>query len=637
MTAKVPTVRLTVAQATIRFLVNQYSERDGQEQRLITGAFGIFGHGNVAGIGQALLQNEIDPTPDGGEMPYYMPRNEQGQVHAASAYAKATDRMQTMMCTASIGPGSLNMVTGAALATTNRLPVLLFPSDQFATRTPDPVLQQVENAQTLDTSVNDAFRPVSAFFDRINRPEQLFPSLIQAMRTLTDPADTGAVVLAMPQDVQAEAFDFPEEMFAKRVWHIRRTPADTAALERAVAMIHAAKRPLVIAGGGVIYSRASEELRAFASATGIPVADTQAGKGAINFDHPQSVGGVGSTGGDSGNHLADKADLVIGIGTRYSDFTSASRTQFKNPDVRFLNINVKAFDAVKNSAEMVVADARETLTALTEALSDYHVDDAYAAEIAEEKAAWDKVVDELTHMGHEPLPSQVEVFGALNEMMGDNDVMINAAGSMPGDLQALWRARTPVQYHVEYAFSTMGYEIPAALGVKMALPDSEVVSIVGDGTYQMLPMELATIAQEGVKVIFVLLQNYGFASIGALSESRGSQRFGTRYRAGGGAKHNVDGPMLDVDLAANARSWGIDVLEVHGIEEFKEAYRKAEKTERTTMIYIETDLYGPNPPSSSWWDVPVSQTSRIESTQKAYEDYLRDKEPQRHYTKPPQD
>ncbi|MDO5035067.1 MAG: 3D-(3,5/4)-trihydroxycyclohexane-1,2-dione acylhydrolase (decyclizing) [Actinomycetaceae bacterium] len=629
----VPTIRLTVAQATIRFLVNQYSERDGEEQRLITGAFGIFGHGNVAGIGQALLQNEIDPEPDGGEMPYYMPRNEQGQVHAAAAYAKATDRMQTMMCTASIGPGSLNMVTGAALATTNRLPVLLFPSDQFATRTPDPVLQQVENAQTLDTSVNDAFRPVAAFFDRINRPEQLFPSLMQAMRTLTDPADTGAVVLAMPQDVQAEAFDFPEEMFVKRVWHIRRTPADRASLERAAAMIREAKRPLLIAGGGAIYSRASEELRAFASATGIPVSDTQAGKGAINFDHPQSVGGVGSTGGDSANHLADKADLIIGVGTRYSDFTTASRTQFKNPDVRFININVKAFDAVKNSAEMVVADAREALVALTEELSGYHVDEAYAQEIAEEKAAWDKVVDELIHMGHEPIPAQVEVFGALNEMMGDNDVVINAAGSMPGDLQALWRARTPVQYHVEYAFSTMGYEIPAALGVKMALPDSQVVSIVGDGTYQMLPMELATIAQEGVKVIFVLLQNYGFASIGALSESRGSQRFGTRYRAGGG-KHNVDGPVLDVDLAANARSWGIDVIEVHGIEEFKEAYRKAEKAERTTMIHIETDLYGPNPPSSSWWDVPVSQESRIESTQKAYQDYLRDREPQRHYTKP---
>lgn len=631
-TSPVPTVRLTVAQATIRFLVNQYSERDGVEQRFIAGAFGIFGHGNVAGLGQALLQNELDPEPDGGEMPYIMPRNEQGEVHAAAAYAKSKNRLQTYMCTASIGPGSLNMVTGAALATTNRVPVLLFPSDQFATRYPDPVLQQIENSQTLDTTCNDAFRPVSAFFDRINRPEQLLPSLMQAMRTLTDPADTGAVVMAMPQDVQAESFDFPVEMFNKRVWHIRRSPIDEASLKRGAELIRNSKRPLVISGGGTIYSEASEELRAFAAATGIPVSDTQAGKGAINCDHPQSVGGVGSTGGDAANHLADKADLVIGIGTRYSDFTTGSRTQFKNLDVKFVNINVKAFDAVKNAGEMLVADAREALTALTKELEGYKVSDEYAAEVAEEKEAWEKVVYKHTHLNHGPLPAQTDVFGALNEMMGDNDVMINAAGSMPGDLQALWRAKTPVQYHVEYAFSCMGYEVPAAMGVKLALPDSEVVAIVGDGTYQMLPMELATVAQEGLKVIYVLLQNYGYASIGALSESHGSQRFGTRYRQGGkDAKHTVDSKKLDVDIAANARSWGIDVIEVHTMDEFKDAYRQAEASDRATMIHIETDLYGPNPPSSSWWDVPVSDTSRIESTQKAYEEYVEMKKPQRHY------
>ncbi|WP_026459663.1 3D-(3,5/4)-trihydroxycyclohexane-1,2-dione acylhydrolase (decyclizing) [Schaalia suimastitidis] len=630
--AQQETVRLTVAQATIRFLVNQYSERDGVEHRLIAGALGIFGHGNVAGIGQALLQNEVDSAPDGGEMPYIMPRNEQGAVHAAAAFAKTTNRMQTLMCTASIGPGSLNMVTGAALATTNRLPVLLFPSDQFATRFPDPVLQQVENAQTLDTTCNDAFRPVAAFFDRINRPEQLLPSLMQAMRTLTDPADTGAVVLAMPQDVQAEAYDFPVEMFNKRVWHVRRTPVDYASLERAVKKIAAAQRPLVIAGGGVIYSEASEELRAFASATGIPVADTQAGKGAINFDHPCAVGGVGSTGAASANVLADQADLVIGVGTRYSDFTTASHTQFKNPDVAFININVKAFDAVKHGGEMLVADARETLRALTEALAQYRVSQAYSDEIEQVKAAWDAVVDELTHCDHGPLPSQVEVFGALNELMGEDDIVINAAGSMPGDLQALWRARTPVQYHVEYAFSCMGYEIPAAIGVKLARPQSQVVSIVGDGTYQMLPMELATVAQEGIKAIFVLLQNHGFASIGALSESRGSQRFGTRYRVGGvGASHTSEGIRLDVDIAANARSWGIDVIEVHTIAEFKAAYRQAEASPRATMIHIETDLCGPNPPSSSWWDVPVSEVSRLESTQRAYQEHVVNRAPQRHY------
>lgn len=625
------TVRLTVAQATIRFLVNQYVERDGVEQRFFAGTFGIFGHGNVAGLGQALLQNEIDPEPDGGSMPYYMPRNEQGQVNAAAAFATAKNRLQTMVCTSSIGPGALNMVTGAAVATTNRVPVLLLPSDQFATRYPDPVLQQIENAQTLDTTVNDAFRPVSVFFDRINRPEQLLPSLMQAMRALIDPADTGAVTLAMPQDVQAEAFDFPVEAFEKRVWHVRRDPLEKAALDRAVALIKAAKRPLAIAGGGVIYSEASEELRAFASATGIPVADTQAGKGAINFDSPQSVGGVGSTGASSANNLADEADLIIGIGTRYSDFTTASHTQFKNPDVRFVNVNVKAFDAVKNGGEMLVADAREALVDLTAALEGYRVSDDYAQRIADERAEWEKAVDACYNTRNEPLPAQTEVFGALNEMMGDNDVVINAAGSMPGDLQALWQAKTPVQYHVEYAFSTMGYEIPAAMGVKMALPDSEVVSIVGDGTYQMLPTELATIVQEGIKVIFVLLQNHGYASIGGLSESRGSQRFGTRYRMGGGRSHTEDGELIPVDLAKNAESWGLNVLKVKTIDEFKEAYREAEKAERATMIYIETNLYGPNPPNTSWWDVPVSEVSRIESTQKAYEEHVEAKRHQRHY------
>ncbi|QOQ39594.1 3D-(3,5/4)-trihydroxycyclohexane-1,2-dione acylhydrolase (decyclizing) [Trueperella pecoris] len=624
-------VRLTVAQATIRFLINQYTESDGVEQRLIVGAFGIFGHGNVAGLGQALLQNEIDPTPDGGSLPYYMPRNEQGMVHAAAAFAKAKNRTQTMVCTSSIGPGALNMVTGAALATTNRLPVLLLPSDQFATRTPDPVLQQIENPQTLDTSVNDAFRPVSVFFDRINRPEQLLPSLMQAMRALTDPADTGAVTIAMPQDVQAEAFDFPEEAFAKRVWPIRRPPAERSCLERAAALIRSSKQPMVIAGGGVIYSKGSEQLREFARVTGIPVADTQAGKGAINCDHPQAIGGVGSTGGDSANHLADETDLVIGIGTRYSDFTTASRTQFKNEGVRFVNINVKAFDAVKNGAMMVVADAREALTDLTNLLADYHVSEGYAQRIAQERSAWLEKVDELTHIDHGPLPAQIEVFGALNEMMGDNDVLINAAGSMPGDLQALWQAKTPVQYHVEYAFSTMGYEIPAAIGVKMALPDSEVVSIVGDGTYQMLPMELATVAQEGLKIIYVLLENHGFASIGALSESRGSQRFGTRYRMGGGNPHNQEGQIIPVDIAKNAESWGLTVLRVSSIAEFREAYQQAAAMDKAVMIYIETDLYGPNPPSSSYWDVPVAQVSRIDSTAQAYEEYRQALTLQRHY------
>lgn len=623
-------VRLTVGQAIIRFLVNQYVEQDGKQERLIAGAFGIFGHGNVAGIGQALLQNELDPEPDGGSMPYIMPRNEQGMVNAAAAYAKAKERRQTWMCTASIGPGSLNMVTGAAVATTNRLPVLLFPSDQFATRYPDPVLQQIEDPVSPLTAATDAFRPVSRYFDRIERPEQLVPSLMAAMRVLTDPADTGAVTVALPQDVQAEAHDFPEEFFARRVWRIRRPAPEPIAIERAAELVRAAKKPLVVAGGGVVYSGASDDLRAFATATGIPVADTHAGKGAINFDHECSVGGVGSTGSRSANVLAEEADVVIGIGTRYSDFTTASHTQFKNPDVKFVNINVAAFDAAKHSAEMVVADAREALRALATALDGYRVDEGYSKKIAELREEWSKVIDECYHLGHGPLPAQTEVFGALNELMGDNDVVINAAGSMPGDLQALWRSRTPVQYHVEYAFSAMGYEIPAALGVKLALPESEVVAIVGDGTYQMLPMELATIVQEGVKAIFVLLQNHGFASIGALSESHGSQRFGTRYRKGN-VPHHVDGELLPVDIAANAESWGLTVLRVSTIDEFRDAYVKATKMDRAVMIHIKTDLMGPNPPGTSWWDVPIAPVSRLESTQRAREWYEEKKRMQRHY------
>ena len=626
------TIRLTVAQATIRFLTNQYTERDGVEHRLIEGALGIFGHGNVAGIGQALLQNEVAPVEGEGEMPYIMPRNEQGAVHAASAFAKVRNRMSTYMITASIGPGSLNMVTGAALATTNRVPVLIFPSDQFATRVPDPVLQQLEDPTSLDVTVNDCFRPVARFFDRINRPEQLIPSLLNAMRVLTDPAETGAVVLAMPQDVQAEAHDWPVELFRKRVWHVRRPVPEPAALERAVALIRAAKRPMVISGGGTIYSEASEQLRAFATATGIPVADTQAGKGAINYDHPCAIGGVGSTGGDSGNHIADRADLVIGVGTRYSDFTTASKTQFKDPGVRFVNINVTPFDAAKQSAEMVVADAREALTALTAALEGYRVSEDYSREIAAERESWFARTERCYHLDHGPLPAQTEVFGALNELMGDEDIVINAAGSMPGDLQALWQARTPVQYHVEYAFSCMGYEIPAALGCKLARPESEVVSIVGDGTYQMLPMELATVVQENIKVIYVLLQNYGFCSIGALSESRGSQRFGTKYRQRGAGSHLEDTETVKgVDIAANAESWGLKVYRVSSIEDFKKAYAEAHAGDEAAMIHIETDLYGPNPPGSSWWDVAVSGVSRLESTQRAYEQYLQDRRPQRHY------
>lgn len=628
------TVRLTVAQAVVKFLANQYTERDGVEQKLFAGCFGIFGHGNVAGIGQALLQAELqtlDGNPDAPELPYVLVRNEQGAVHAAAAYAKTKNRLQTWAVTSSIGPGATNMVTGAALATTNRLPVLLLPSDIFSTRYPDPVLQQLEDPRSLDVSVNDAFKPVSRYWDRINRPEQLIPSLPAAMRVLTDPAETGAVTICLPQDVQAEAFDFPVELFRKRVWHVGRPVPEPAALARAVAAIKASKRPMVVAGGGVIYSEASEALRTFAQATGIPVADTQAGKGAINFDHRMAVGGVGSTGAASANAIAREADLVIGIGTRYSDFTTASHTIFANPEVQFVNVNVLSFDAAKHSAEMVVADARTALEALTGELSGWTTDEAYQARAVELDAEWQRVVDTCYAPHDQELPAQTEVFGALNELMGDHDVVINAAGSMPGDLQCLWRARTPEQYHLEYAYSCMGYEIPAAMGVKLAVGEGhEVVAIVGDGTYQMLPMEIATIVQEGIKVILVLLQNHGFASIGALSESRGSQRFGTKYKVRS-ASGRLDGEDVPFDLAANAASWGADVLTCNGIDEFKQNYARAVANDRTTVLYIETNLYGPNPPGTAWWDVPVSQASELESTRKAFGEYTAEKAAQRHY------
>lgn len=637
--AEAATVRLTVGQALVRFLAHQHTERDGVTQRLFAGAFGIFGHGNVAGFGQGLLQAHVEAAESGvpagetgpDELPYLLARNEQGMVHAAVGYARTKERLQTFACTASIGPGSTNMITGAALATIDRIPVLLLPSDVFANRLPDPVLQQLEHPGGPDVTVNDAFRPVSRYFDRIWRPEQLLSSAPAAMRVLTDPAETGAVTLCLPQDVQAEAYDWPVEFFRDRVWHVARPVPEPAALARAVEVIRSAKRPLVVAGGGVVYSEASEALRTFATATGIPVADTQAGKGAINWDHPLAVGGVGATGNDAANALAATADVVIGVGTRYTDFTTASHTAFRDPGVRFVNLNVAAFDAAKHSAEMLVADAREGLTALTEALAGHRTEEEYRAEVTRRVADWQEVTDRCYHLGHGPLPAQTEIFGALNELMSDEDILINAAGSMPGDLQALWRARTPSQYHLEYGYSCMGYEIPAAMGAKLAAPDREVVAIVGDGTYQMLPQELATIVSERIKVIVVLLQNHGFASIGALSESRGSQRFGTRYQMRNPETGLLDGDDVPLDLVRNAESFGVDVLVAKSVEDFRAAFRTAVASDAATLIHVETDLYGPNPPGSSWWDVPVSEASTLPSTRTARAEYEAGRAAQRHY------
>ncbi|MEU9289504.1 3D-(3,5/4)-trihydroxycyclohexane-1,2-dione acylhydrolase (decyclizing) [Streptomyces sp. NPDC048275] len=624
------TIRLTTAQALVRFLANQYSERDGQEQRLIPGAWGIFGHGNVAGIGQALLQAAVTQEAD---LPYYLARNEQGMVHAAVAYAKMRDRLAAFACTASTGPGSTNMITGAALATTNRLPVLLLPSDMFATRAADPVLQQLEDTRGGDVTVNDTFRAVSKYFDRISRPEQLIPAALAAMRVLTDPVETGAVTLALPQDVQAEAYDWPVAFFRRRVWHIGRPVPEPQAIQRAAALLRTARKPLVVAGGGAVYSGAEIQLRAFAEATGIPVADTHAGKGAVSWDQPCAVGGIGSTGSYAANELAKDADVVLGIGTRYSDFTTASHTVFGNPDVTFVNLNVARLDAVKHSAEPLVADARLGIEALAGALTDWEVDQGYRDRIRQLIARTREIEDKCfaSDRNTGELPAQTQILGALNDVLGDRDVVINAAGSMPGDLQQLWRARDPKAYHVEYAYSCMGYEIAAGVGVKLADPSREVVVLVGDGSYLMMAQEIVTMVSEGLKVIIVLVQNHGFASIGALSESLGSQRFGTKYRFRNGDSGLIDGDVLPVDLAANASSLGADVLHAASVDEFRTAMEKAKANDRTTVVHVETDLYGPNPPAHGWWDVPVSQASALDSTRGAYETYAAHKLTQRHY------
>ncbi|MCT9075767.1 3D-(3,5/4)-trihydroxycyclohexane-1,2-dione acylhydrolase (decyclizing) [Streptomyces fulvoviolaceus] len=624
------TIRLTTAQALVRFLANQYSERDGQEQRLIPGVWGIFGHGNVAGIGQALLQAA---TTGEADLPYYLARNEQGMVHASVAYAKMRDRLATFACTASTGPGSTNMITGAALATTNRIPVLLLPSDMFATRAADPVLQQLEDTRGGDVTVNDTFRAVSKYFDRIQRPEQLIPAALAAMRVLTDPVETGAVTLALPQDVQAEAYDWPVAFFRRRVWHVGRPVPEPAAVERAARLLRGARKPLIVAGGGAVYSGAETALRAFAEATGIPVADTHAGKGAVPWDHPYAVGGIGSTGSHAANELAREADVVLGIGSRYSDFTTASHTVFANPDVTFVNLNVARLDAVKHSAEPLVADARLGIQALAGALTDWEVDQEYRNRTRELIARTREIEEECFAPDRNTgdLPAQTQILGALNDVLDDRAVVINAAGSMPGDLQQLWRARDPKAYHVEYAYSCMGYEVAAGVGAKMADPSREVVVLVGDGSYLMMAQEIVTMVSEGLKVIIVLVQNHGFASIGALSESLGSQRFGTKYRYRQGDSGLLDGKVLPVDLAANASSLGADVLHAATVEEFRSAMEKAKAATRTTVVHVETDLYGPNPPGHGWWDVPVSQTSALDSTRTAYETYAAHKLAQRHY------
>jgi 3D-(3,5/4)-trihydroxycyclohexane-1,2-dione acylhydrolase (decyclizing) len=607
--------RITAAQGLVRFLAAQYVERDGAEQRFFEGCFGIFGHGNVAGIGQALYQH-----PD--LLTYYQARNEQAMVHAASGFARMKNRLATLACTTSIGPGATNLVTGAALATVNRLPVLLLPGDVFASRRPDPVLQQLEVPSRGDVSVNDSLQPVSRYFDRIERPEQLIPAALSAMRVLVNQAETGAVTLAFPQDVQAEAYDFPEEFLARRVWHMARPEPDAGLLGEAAALIRSAKRPLIVAGGGVIYSEATDVLRAFVEQTGIPVAETQAGKGSLPYDHPASLGAVGVTGTLAANRIAADADVVIGIGTRWSDFTTASKTAFRNPDVRYVNVNVADFDAAKLDGVALVADARVTLERLAAALEGHQVELEYRELAARLNTEWDEEVARLYKLGHKPLPAQSEVIGAVNDAARPSDVVVCAAGSMPGDLHKLWRTRDPKGYHVEYGYSCMGYEIAGGLGVKMAAPEREVYVMVGDGSYLMLSSEIVTSIQEGLKLTIILVDNHGFNSIGSLSRSLGTDGFGTLYRYRQNGSLGVDSdassaPVLPIDLAANAESLGANVIRCGTIDELRSGLEAAKGEDSTVVLAIEVDRYEGVPGYESWWDVPVAEVSEVDAVKKA--------------------
>ncbi len=618
------TRHLTMAQAIVEFLRQQHVARDGREQPFFAGMFGIFGHGNVAGIGQALHQA-------GDRFRYYQTRNEQAMVHTAAAFARMHDRLRTFACTASIGPGATNMVTGAAGATINRLPVLLLPGDIFATRRPAPVLQQLESSGSQELSVNDCFKPVSRYWDRINRPEQIIAALPEAMRVLMSPAETGAVTLALPQDVQAEAFAYPEALFEKRVWTIPRPRPDAELLRRAAALVRSSRQPLIIAGGGVIYSGATGSLRRLAEMTGIAVAETQAGKGSMPWDHPQALGAVGVTGTRSANVVAREADLVVVVGSRLTDFTTASKTAFGHPEVRFVGINVAEMDAYKLAALPLVGDARVTLDELTERLSGYAVGADYRERVAKLRAEWDAEVDRIYHPAPARVISQGEVIGVVNDFARPQDVVVCAAGSLPGDLHKLWRTRDPKGYHIEYGYSCMGYEIAGGLGVKMAAPERDVYVMVGDGSYLMMAQEIVTSIQERIKLTIVLLDNQGFASIGGLSQSLGTGGFGTEYRYRNAASGLLDGDFLQVDFAANAASLGAHVYRAADAGALRRALAEARQADRTTVIVVPVDRKRRVESYESWWDVPVAEVSEVEAVRQARAAYERARQSERHF------
>lgn len=621
------TKRLTVAQATIEFLKNQYVKRDGIEMPFFAGCFGIFGHGNVAGFGEALKHN-----PD---FKYYQTRNEQAMVHTAAAYAKMKNRMQTFACTTSIGPGATNMITAAAGATINRLPVLLLPGDFFSKRTASPLLQQVESSTTQDISANDCFKPISKYWDRINRPEQLASALLEAMRVLTSPAETGAVTLALPHDVQTEAYDFPTELFEKRTWYIARPTPDSYLLSKAIELIRNSKKPMIIAGGGVIYSEAEHLLKEFAESTGIPVTETYAGKGTLHYNHPLNLGALGGTGSKGANAIAAEADVVIGIGTRYGDFMSASKSAWQNPDVTFININIAEMDAFKQSAIPLQGDAKETIRQLYHGLTNFKTEQEYIERIYNYNQEWDAIVTKAYEPIDKDHPVQSEYIGALNNFIDDKDVVLCAAGSLPGDLHKLWRTKNTKGFHLEYGNSCMGYEIPGGLGVKMADPDREVYVMCGDATYLMLPSDLVTTIQEGYKITMILINNDGYASIGGLSNAVGGEGFGTHFKYRNSSNDQLDGEFLPVDLAKNAESLGAIVYKPKGINEFQDALVKAKQNDRTTVIYVETirdrKLAGY---AYSWWEVPIPEVSVSKDVQAARVQYEEDKKRQKQYIKP---
>lgn len=618
------TVRLTVSQAIVQFLRVQQVERDGVVQPFFGGALGIFGHGNVAGIGQALLQYR-------DEFPYILGRNEQGLVHAAVGYAKARNRLGAMAVTTSIGPGAANMITGAGVATSNRLPVLLLPSDYFATRRTGSVLQQIEHTHSPDLSTNDSFRAVSKFWDRIHRPEQLAESLLEAMRVLTSPVDTGAATIAVPQDVQAEAYDFPVALFRDRVWNVPRQRADLSQLDKAAAILKESTRPVIIAGGGVIYSDANEELQRFVEATGIPVGLTQAGKASLSHAHPLNAGALGSSGSRFANGLAQQADVVIGIGTRYTDFTTASNTLFQNPNVKFVNINTTEFDAYKEAATGLVGDARETIRELGERLADWQVPVAHRDHAVAEAQAWREEIDRIIDPGSDgDTLSQSAALGIVNSFAKENDVVINAAGSMPGELHRIWRPGGPYSYAIEYGYSCMGYEVAAGVGAALADPEREVITFIGDGTWLMLSSELLTSIQEGLKQIVLIVDNKGYGSIGALSESVGSQAFGCRFKfRDEGGQYGDD--YLPIDFVANAASYGATVYTADTAAQLTEAMGKAVAGEETAVIYVQVDAKARFGGSGAWWEVPVAQISTVESTEQARVVYDQERSKQKLY------